>query len=204
MKKNSQTLQACKNTINLGQVWSRTFVKVVERAIPGICLYRSILTNITRQIKSCSNVPVAINHFLVSSALSSHNARCHRDRGLTRKHLCDFCGKEFFRAYYLKIHIRSHHTDEKPYVCNICDKHFPGMLNLKKHEQYYHKPKLVRTKNGLGPHICLTCGKEYAYAYYLKVHNRSVHFGEKPYICSYCEKRVFYKACTWGTFAGAH
>ncbi|CAO1619030.1 unnamed protein product [Sympodiomycopsis kandeliae] len=43
------------------------------------------------------------------------------------------CGKLFKRSEHLKRHIRSIHTNEKPYVCQICLKQFSRHDNLNQH-----------------------------------------------------------------------
>lgn len=43
------------------------------------------------------------------------------------------CGKLFKRSEHLKRHIRSIHTNEKPYVCQVCLKQFSRHDNLNQH-----------------------------------------------------------------------
>ncbi|CAO1619588.1 unnamed protein product [Jaminaea pallidilutea] len=43
------------------------------------------------------------------------------------------CGKLFKRSEHLKRHIRSIHTDEKPFLCEICHKRFSRHDNLNQH-----------------------------------------------------------------------
>lgn len=43
------------------------------------------------------------------------------------------CGKLFKRSEHLKRHIRSIHTDEKPYQCQVCHKRFSRHDNLNQH-----------------------------------------------------------------------
>ncbi|KAH7923960.1 hypothetical protein BV22DRAFT_1091793, partial [Leucogyrophana mollusca] len=47
----------------------------------------------------------------------------------------DGCGKCFVRGEHLKRHIRSIHTDEKPWCCDIegCDRSFSRRDNLNQH-----------------------------------------------------------------------
>ena len=38
-----------------------------------------------------------------------------------RKHKCDQCEKSFAHLHYLKQHLKSIHTEERPFVCqNLC------------------------------------------------------------------------------------
>ncbi|XP_050452972.1 zinc finger protein 91-like isoform X1 [Cataglyphis hispanica] len=84
-----------------------------------------------------------------------------------RSHVCQICGKGFFRKADLRMHLNIHlgtnfhicevcgrkfnhisnlirhcriHTGIKPYVCQICDKRFTQISSLAKHKQI-HTPK---------------------------------------------------------------
>ncbi|CAO1628760.1 unnamed protein product [Parajaminaea phylloscopi] len=52
------------------------------------------------------------------------------------------CGKLFKRSEHLKRHIRSIHTDEKPFLCQICQKRFSRHDNLNQHMRV-HGPAAV-------------------------------------------------------------
>ncbi|PWN30111.1 hypothetical protein BDZ90DRAFT_257208 [Jaminaea rosea] len=52
------------------------------------------------------------------------------------------CGKLFKRSEHLKRHIRSIHTDEKPFTCQICHKKFSRHDNLNQHMRV-HGPAAV-------------------------------------------------------------
>ena len=73
--------------------------------------------------------------FPFSSPLKNHKAQYHGNM-----HLCSFCGKGFFKAVYLKIHIRLH-TGEKPYACSICEKRFSTKNSLKQHGRCHNEKK---------------------------------------------------------------
>jgi hypothetical protein len=53
------------------------------------------------------------------------------------------CGKLFKRSEHLKRHIRSIHTDEKPFTCKLCCKKFSRHDNLNQHMRVHGESGLA-------------------------------------------------------------
>jgi len=60
----------------------------------------------------------------------------------SRNYVCEVknCGKRFGRGEHLKRHVRSIHTNEKPYICPECNKPFSRFDNLSQHQKV-HAPR---------------------------------------------------------------
>ncbi|KAM9306809.1 uncharacterized protein KZ484_000187 isoform 3-T4 [Pholidichthys leucotaenia] len=136
------------------------------------------------------------------SVKCSVNEKAFRDK----PHVCNICGKKFYRKGHLLVHMRIH-TDDKPYSCEICGQSFTQSGNLKAHMRRHtgEKPyscklceksftehiKLkihMRIHTGEKPYSCEICGQSFTQSGHFKAHMRS-HTGEKPYSCKSCEKR---------------
>ncbi|KZT42703.1 hypothetical protein SISSUDRAFT_979905 [Sistotremastrum suecicum HHB10207 ss-3] len=65
-------------------------------------------------------------------------------RPTSRNYVCEVkqCGKRFSRGEHLKRHIRSIHTNEKPFKCpfHSCDKYFSRFDNLTQHQKVHKSP----------------------------------------------------------------
>ncbi|WP_185643742.1 C2H2-type zinc finger protein, partial [Burkholderia cenocepacia] len=137
-----------------------------------------------------------------------HGAPLPEKSALTRtsekKHVCDFCQKQFSTGGDLKKHRRTH-TGEKPYDCEFCPKRFADKSNLNKHirihtdekpygcdfcaEQFAaidHLKRHMPTHTGIKSHICDFCQKQFVSGGDLKQHMRT-HTGEKPFVCGVCQ-----------------
>lgn len=89
---------------------------------------------------------------------------------------CDICSRVFLYTCEMRLHYRTNHTDERPYVCDVCGKAFKARNTLANHKA---------THLDLRPFGCDVCGKSFRRPEHLTLHNRT-HTGEKPYLCPVC------------------
>ncbi|BHF83242.1 hypothetical protein SprV_0802638400 [Sparganum proliferum] len=72
--------------------------------------------------------------FSERSLLQKHKV-AHADA----KHICPTCGRAFVREDKLRRHIRSIHSDERPFVCEVCSKAFARKDKLQEHARHHNR-----------------------------------------------------------------
>ena len=58
---------------------------------------------------------------------------------MVKNHKCELCGKSFYRAEYLKIHIHTIHEGHRDYKCESCGKSFSHAHHLKRNIHSVHE-----------------------------------------------------------------
>lgn len=127
-------------------------------------------------------------------------------RGNCEENRCHICGKYLSTKSGLNVHLKSIHSDSRPYSCNFCQKAFKTKPHLKIHqivhsESYQYKcdvcQKAFKSKQALRIHQtvhssvrlyhCKNCHKTFKTMHCLKSH-QIVHSESYQFKCNICEK----------------
>ena len=109
----------------------------------------------------------------MSNQTNNLKMHIHNIHEVQQDYKCEYCGKLFPQAEFLKKHIYIVHSGQK-------DKSFPHEEVLKRHYKKFHK--------GHKDYKCGCCGKSFPTAGNLKRHIYTVHKGNKDYKCDSCGK----------------
>lgn len=128
-------------------------------------------------------------HFGKASAL-----RRHREEEVCSKcfecAVCDPAMEQYFNDRHgIVLHMLVVHKLRKFRVCQFCRKCFGPFRGLLEH-QLQHHPELSKEQTAKFKHQCMLCPKTYSTRNDLSCHVRSLHTGERPFICNVC-KRTF-------------
>lgn len=99
--------------------------------------------------------------------------------------LCRFCGKQFTRAFYFNLHVKTHETStsnspNKPHKCQECGKTFALLQHLTGHSRTHIASRYFE---------CPICRRKFTELSNLTMHLLKTHPDEKPYKCSECDKQ---------------
>ncbi|KAL1378772.1 hypothetical protein pipiens_015358 [Culex pipiens pipiens] len=157
--------------------------------------FRSQLSLFRHRKQKCSKRSLLLRcepcdrEFATQKHLKDHVAATHLHQKLYR---CDECGKEFGWQSNLDSHRRSVHNEERPFVCQQCGTSFKVSNSLCRHRKRCH---IMRQKALLKAnpeprrrpqHACDLCDKTFATKSTRDNHRRSIHTGERSYLCQHC------------------
>ena len=116
--------------------------------------------------------------FLLNKHMICHNS--------ARPYQCESCGFCFKLPSALHAHKQTH-IQTKAYKCMSCDKEFRSSDGMKNHNIKYHMTKDDFKSYKKKIYTCGYCGTMTGMKHVHVSHVRS-HTGEKPFVCSDCEK----------------
>ncbi|KAI9675782.1 MAG: Strongly-conserved Zn-finger binding protein (TFIIIA) [Trizodia sp. TS-e1964] len=106
----------------------------------------------------------------------------YRSHTNERPYTCSFenCGKMFIRDTHLNHHFKSAHTNIREYACQWpeCGKSFIDSSRLKRHQLVHMGAERYRCNN------YAPCNETFRKHSTLQAHIKTVHLGQKPYVCS--------------------
>ena len=132
-----------------------------------------------------TNLPSGSSSIFVNEDINPTNQASTSRLLYTRekRHVCEYCGKQFRDHYDLNIHVRTH-TGERPYSCDQCEYKCAHKSSLTLH---------IRTHTGDKPFSCTVCGKSFARSGYLKKHQLT-HNVDKQHRCEQCGEMFVWKS----------
>jgi len=110
-----------------------------------------------------------------------HLQKTHK---LGEKFTCEVCTKQFFNAWNLKQHLKSH-NNARDNVCHLCGNGFIEKSHLKKHVIRVHGSE--QEKKAKKTFVCSTCGKGFYTQCSLSEHEMT-HLEHDSFFCDQCEK----------------
>ena len=116
---------------------------------------------------------------------SQSNENVEESSPVSKKHMCDFCGMTFTKAYSLKLHIEAKHYEGEDFKCDVCQRGYPTARRLKEHKKLHEQQTIP----------CDRCGKIFASKHNLKKHIKTQHESKNKkvsYKCMKC-KKCFYR-----------
>jgi len=102
---------------------------------------------------------------------------------------CEICGKEgFINSITLQNHVRSRHSQDRPFTCEYCPAKYATAMSLSGHRSRKHG---VNSRGEVVPKKmfpCGHCGKLLTSKMKLQCHIEVIHEGKREFKCTFCEK----------------
>lgn len=185
-------LQCCQCNFNVGQTNVMGFISHLEKEHDPLIIgeiveeQQPIKTNIKRGSKKTVQCDKCHKEFAKLYYKRHHKMYCGVAANVLR---CEECGQEGFATKYtLRDHIRSRHSDDRPYACEYCPARFPTAMSRLGHRKDKHQ----LTKEGetlkRPKWVCQECGKVLTTKVKLEAHVRVIHKGERNFKCHYCPR----------------
>lgn len=127
--------------------------------------------------------------------VASRRKKKRRLSTLNLRRMCHMCGKIFKYPESLRRHLKTVHSDERPFKCHLCTSSFNRNHNLTIHIKVVHQRQRVYVKKHV-PRLCDYCGKVLLSPRSLEEHISSIHTKKALYECEKCHS-TFYRKLTF-------
>ena len=139
-------------------------------------------------------IAAANNHILTSSNKLECSickrivTKVHLKRHMKTHSECEQCGQFFVQKTNLIRHMKTVHTNNKPFQCKECDATFSRSDGLTDHMQIHIKHmKTHSEESDKKQHQCEQCGDFFAQKGNLTRHIKTAHINNKPFQCKECD-----------------
>lgn len=106
--------------------------------------------------------------------------------------MCHICGNVFKYSESLRRHLKTVHSDERPFKCHLCASSFNRNHNLTIHIKVVHQRQRVYPKKKV-PRLCDYCGKVLLSSRSLEEHISCMHTKRALYECDRCHTTFYRK-----------
>ena len=136
-----------------------------------------------RKIAKCPNCGKV---FSLKYFKKYHVSNCGRESATLS---CDICKKSsFVSKVTLANHVRSVHSNDKPFSCEYCDMKFARSETLSKHRFSKHR-KNKKGETITKSFVCEICDKKLSSSTNLLHHLKVIHEGIRKFQCQFCDKQ---------------